>query len=119
MRADPPRVWARLAEVGRQTRRALAGLPGWEVAGPAGAGSAITALYSTSGQDIVTTRARLLDEHGIVTTAGAVMRAPRDMTQPLLRISPHVDCTPDDLTQLRQALYRISRPERARAGSPA
>src|SRR5262249_49491470 len=25
----PSRVWARLAEVGRQTREALAGLPGW------------------------------------------------------------------------------------------
>ena len=110
VRADPPRVWARLAEVGRQTRRALAGLPGWAVEGSVGAGSAITALRATSGEDIATIRARLLEEYGIVTTAGAVMRAPRDMTQPLLRISPHVDCTPDDLAQLRRALFRISQP---------
>ena len=52
-------------------------------------------------------RARLLDEHGIVTTAGAVTRAPREMTEPLLRISPHVDCTPEDLTRLRHALLAL------------
>jgi pyridoxal 5-phosphate dependent beta-lyase len=115
VQADPPRVWARLAEVGRQTRRTLAGLPGWAVEGSADAGSAITALRATSGEDIATTRTRLLDEYGIVTTAGAVTRAPRDMTQSLLRISPHVDCTPDDLAQLRRALFRISQRDRARA----
>jgi pyridoxal 5-phosphate dependent beta-lyase len=108
VQADPPRVWARLAEVGGQTRRALAGLPGWAVEGPAGAGSAITALRPANDQDIEATRARLLDEYGIVTTAGAVTRAPRDMTQPLLRISPHVDCTPDDLALLRAALLALA-----------
>ncbi len=45
--------------------------------------------------------------HGIVTTAGAVSRAPREMTAPLLRISPHVDCTPEDLARLRQALLTL------------
>ncbi len=116
--AGPPRVWDRLAEVGRQTREALADLPGWAVvtpagtgpavATPAGAGSAITALRATDGQDVATIRARLLAEHAIVTTAGAVTRAPREMTEPLLRISPHVDCTPDDLARLRQALLALA-----------
>jgi pyridoxal 5-phosphate dependent beta-lyase len=46
----------------------------------------------------------LLADHGIVTTAGSVLRAPRDMTEPLLRISPHVDCTPEALNRLRAAL---------------
>jgi hercynylcysteine S-oxide lyase len=105
--AGPARVWDRLAAVGRQTREALDGLPGWAVAGPADAGSAITALRARNGQDIAATRARLLDEHGIVTTAAAVTRAPRDMTEPLLRISPHVDCTPDDLARLRSALLTL------------
>ena len=41
-------------------------------------------------------------------TAGAVTRAPRDMTEPLLRISPHVDCTPEDLARLRQALRTLA-----------
>ena len=98
----------RLAEVGRQTRETLADLPGWAVPTRVGAGSAITALRATNGQDVPAARARLLDEHGIVTTAGAVPRAPREMTEPLLRISPHVDCTPEDLTRLRQALLALS-----------
>jgi pyridoxal 5-phosphate dependent beta-lyase len=105
--AGPARVWRRLAQVGHQTRETLADLPGWAVADPADAGSAITALRATDGQDIAATRARLLDEHGIVTTAGAVTRAPREMTEPLLRISPHVDCTPEDLTRLRQSLLAL------------
>jgi pyridoxal 5-phosphate dependent beta-lyase len=124
--AGPARVWDRLAAVGRQTRETLADLPGWAVAPPAGAGvaapagagvatpagagagSAITALRPTRGQDIPATRARLLHEHGIVTTAGETNRAPREMTEPLLRISPHVDCTPEDLARLRTALQALS-----------
>jgi hercynylcysteine S-oxide lyase len=105
--SDPPRIWSRLAEVGQQTRVAL-DLPGWSIVGPASARSAITALRATNGQDIPATRARLLDTYGIVTTAGAITRAPREMTQPLLRISPHVDCTPDDLAHLRKALLDLS-----------
>jgi hercynylcysteine S-oxide lyase len=105
--AGPARVWDRLAAVGRQTRDALADLPGWAVAGPADAGSAITALRATNGQDIAAVRARLLGEHAILTTAGAVTRAPREMTEPLLRISPHVDCTPEDLARLRRALLTL------------
>ncbi len=105
--AGPARVWARLAAVGRQTREALAGLPGWAVADAVGTPSAIVALRATNGQDIAQTRARLLAEHEIVTTAGSVLRAPRDMTEPLLRISPHVDTTPADLDRLRQALLTL------------
>jgi pyridoxal 5-phosphate dependent beta-lyase len=100
----PQRVWARLAEVGSQTREALRDQPGWAVVEPAGAPCATTALRPTAGQDVPATRARLLADHGIVTTAGSVLRAPRDMTEPLLRISPHVDCTPEALNRLRAAL---------------
>ena len=107
LQAGPARIWDRLAEVGGQTRETLAGLPGWEVADAPDARSAIVALRAANGQDIAGTRARLLDEHGIVTTAGAVTRAPREMTEPLLRISPHVDCTPEDLARLRQALLTL------------
>ena len=107
LEAGPARVWDRLAEVGRQTRETLAALPGWEVADAPAAGSAIVGLRAANGQDVAGTRARLLAEHGIVTTAGAVARAPREMTEPLLRISPHVDCTPGDLDRLRQALLAL------------
>jgi len=104
--AGPPLVWARLAEVGRQAREALADLPGWAVADPVAAPSAIVALRATDGHDVGKTRARLLP--GIVTTAASVQRAPRDMTEPLLRVSPHVDCTPEDLDRLRQALIALA-----------
>jgi pyridoxal 5-phosphate dependent beta-lyase len=102
--AGPERVWARLAEVGALTRDALRDLPGWAVVAPAGAPCATTALRATAGQDVKATRARLLNDHGIVTTAGIIQRAPGDMTEPLLRVSPHVDCTPEDLAHLRAAL---------------
>jgi pyridoxal 5-phosphate dependent beta-lyase len=108
LETGPSLIWARLAEVGRQTREALDDLPGWSVADPADAPSAIVALRPANGQDATATRARLLDEHGIVTTACTVLRAPLDMTEPLLRISPHVDLTPDDLTRLRHALLTLA-----------
>ena len=40
-------------------------------------------------------------------TAASTLRAPRDMTEPLLRVSPHVDCTAEDLDRLRQALLAL------------
>jgi hercynylcysteine S-oxide lyase len=100
----PAEVWQRLAEVGRMTRESLAGLPGWEVIPAAGPDVATTGLRPLAGQDVVAERRRLLSEYGIVTTAALTGRAPLDMPSPLLRISPHVDCTPDDLALLRKAL---------------
>jgi hercynylcysteine S-oxide lyase len=107
VRAGPACVWARLDQVGRLTREALADLPGWAVVDPVAAGSAITALRARNGQDVPATRNRLLAEHGIVTTASAVTRAPRELTAPLLRISPHVDCTAADLDRLHRALLAL------------
>ena len=106
--AGPARVWARLAAAGRQTREALDALPGWAVADAPGTASAIVALGAAGGQDISGARARLLSEHHIVTTACGPARAPREMTEPLLRISPHVDTTPDDLARLRGALQTLT-----------
>ncbi|MHB8247164.1 MAG: aminotransferase class V-fold PLP-dependent enzyme [Acidimicrobiales bacterium] len=100
----PAAIWARLRDVGRATREAMSELRGWEVVGPFDAPCAITALRPTDGQDPVSTRERLIAQHGIVTTAAAVARAPREMTTPLLRISPHVDCSDDNLVGLRAAL---------------
>ncbi|MEP7022804.1 MAG: aminotransferase class V-fold PLP-dependent enzyme [Actinomycetota bacterium] len=100
----PAQVWRRLREVGQETREALGDLPGWQVAGPADAPSAITGLRPTAGQDLLAVRRQLLSEHGIVTTVARMARAPREMTQNLLRISPHVDCSAADLKLLRAAL---------------
>ena len=103
----PAQVRSRLASVGQVTREALADVPGWEVVeapdGGAG-GSAITALRPTAGQKVAAVRSLLLAEHRIVTTAAVPARAPREMKEPYLRVSPHVDVTPEDLAMLRRAL---------------
>ena len=56
------------------------------------------------GVDVVATRTRLLAEHGIVTSAIGPERAPGEMTGPVLRVSPHLDATLDDLEALAAAL---------------
>jgi pyridoxal 5-phosphate dependent beta-lyase len=106
--AGPEAVWARLAAVGALTRGMLGDLPGWEVVGEISAPSAITALRPTDGQDVATVRARLLAEHRIVTTAAQPYRAPGEMKSTYLRVSPHVDCTEQDLNQLHAALRALT-----------
>lgn len=102
--AGPEKVRARLAEVGRMTREVLGDLPGWEIDGDLDAPCSTTALRPLDGQDPVTVRRRLIDEHRIVTSASAVARAPREMTGPMLRVSGHLDCSAEDLGVLRAAL---------------
>jgi pyridoxal 5-phosphate dependent beta-lyase len=118
---EPAQVRSRLAAVGQLTREALADVPGWEVVeapeGSAG-GCAITALRPTAGQKVAAVRALLLAEHQIVTTAAVTARAPREMKEPYLRISPHVDVTPEDLAMLRRALP-ASLPAPLRSSLPA
>jgi pyridoxal 5-phosphate dependent beta-lyase len=102
---DPARVAERLVEVGRLTREALGSTPGWQVSRPDAPAGAITALAATAGQDVVGAQRRLLDEHRILTSVCQPWRAPREMTgAPLLRLSPHVDLTSEDLDRVREAL---------------
>ncbi len=49
-------------------------------------------------------RAWLIAERGIVTTYAELQRAPFEMAKPVLRASPHVDTTPEDLDQFAEAL---------------
>lgn len=111
LEAGPDRVHRRLAEVGRLTREAIASVHGWEVVRPDAPAAAITSIVPTSGQDVAASGARLLEEHAIVTTVCLPWRAPREQDgaragQPTLRLSPHVDLTPDDLERLCRALSR-------------
>ncbi|HEY3734617.1 MAG TPA: aminotransferase class V-fold PLP-dependent enzyme [Streptosporangiaceae bacterium] len=106
--AGPAQVQRRLAEVGALAREVLGGLPGWAVHDTGAPAAAITALRPTAGQDVREVRARLLSDHLILTTAEGLARAPREMTEPLLRISPHVDCAPEELQVLRDALAALS-----------
>ncbi|MCP9275717.1 ergothioneine biosynthesis PLP-dependent enzyme EgtE [Mycolicibacterium arenosum] len=105
--ADPARVRARLAEVGARTRTALAEVPGWQVVEPVDEPSAITTLTPPDGVDAAQVRARLIAEHGVVTTYLGVERAPLEMTRPALRVSPHVDVTAEDLQTVVAALTAV------------
>jgi pyridoxal 5-phosphate dependent beta-lyase len=102
--AGPGRVRERLSALGRAARELLDGVAGWEVVEPAGEPSATTTLRPPEDTDVVATRARLLAEHGIVTTAIGRERAPGELTGPALRLSPHLDASIADLEALAAAL---------------
>jgi pyridoxal 5-phosphate dependent beta-lyase len=106
--AGPERIRGRLVEVGAMTRSALAGVAGWQVVEPVDEPSAITALTPPDGVDPSAVRARLIAELRIVTTYAGVERAPREMTRPALRVSPHVDVTADDLEMLAESLSVVT-----------
>jgi len=105
----PENVQARLREVGVATRTALAHVPGWSVIEPVDEPSAITTLLPPDDVDPMAVRARLISERSIVTTFLGLERAPREMTRPALRVSPHVDVTDTDLETLAEALALITR----------
>lgn len=100
----PERIRAGLADVGRLTREALAGVDGWRVVEPVDEPTAITTLAPTAGADPQRVRAWLIAERGIVTTHAEVQRAPFEMAAPVLRVSPHVDTTADELVTFAEAL---------------
>lgn len=101
--AGPDAVAERLDEVGRLTREVLADVAGWRVLPGQDAG-AITALEPTAGQDVTATRERLVAEHAILTTPSLAWRTPLEQFPPTLRVSPHLDCSAEDLTRLAKVL---------------
>ena len=108
----PEVVAARLAEVGRAVREMAARLPGWEPVLPDAPAGSTTALRPTAGQDVARTRARLLQEHRILTSVCQPWRAPREMTSEVsggawLRLSPHVDLVDDDLERVARVLTEV------------
>ena len=105
--AGPESVRQRLAEVGRMTRDILGDVDGWRVVEDLDEQAAITTLEPTDSADPQQVRARLIAEHGIVTTYAEVLRAPFEMTKPVLRLSPHVDVSVEDLQRFAEALAVI------------
>lgn len=104
----PELVRARLAEVGRHTRTALSGLPGWRVVENVDEPTAITTLEPTRGADPNSVRTRLIAEYRVVTTVAGIERAPFEMKIPVLRVSPHVDVTGEELESFAGALTAAS-----------
>jgi len=102
--AGPELVRARLAELGGIARTVLADVPGWAVVEEVDEPSAITTLAPVDGADPQAVRAWLLTERRVLTTYAGVQRAPLELTAPVLRISPHVDTTADDLESFAEAL---------------
>jgi hercynylcysteine S-oxide lyase len=102
--AGADQIRDRLAEVGRMTRTVLADIKGWRVVEPLDEPTAITTLAPTDGADPQKVRAWLIAERGIVTTYAEVQRAPFELTAPVLRASPHIDTTVQDLEQFAEAL---------------
>ncbi|TFV87138.1 ergothioneine biosynthesis PLP-dependent enzyme EgtE [Blastococcus sp. CT_GayMR16] len=102
--AGPHRVRERLGAIGRATREILDGVGGWRVIEPVDEPTATTTLTPPDGVDVVDARTRLLTEHGIVLSAIGPERAPGEMTGPVLRVSPHLDASIDDLEALAAAL---------------
>ena len=102
--AGPVNVRDRLADVGRLTRSTMADVAGWRVIEPLDEPTAITTLEPVDGADPQRVRAWLIAERGIVTTYAETQRAPFEMRSPVLRASPHVDSTAEDLEQFAEAL---------------
>lgn len=100
----PAAVCARLAQLGSLSRTVLADVAGWAVIEEAEEPSAITTLAPTDGADPQAVRSWLLAERRILTTFVGVQRAPLELAQPVLRISPHVDTTAEDMETFAEAL---------------
>jgi pyridoxal 5-phosphate dependent beta-lyase len=100
----PESVRARLAELGGISRTVLADVAGWALIEEVEEPSAITTLAPVDGANPEAVRAWLLAERGILTTFVGVQRAPLELTAPVLRISPHLDATADDLESFAEAL---------------
>ncbi len=102
--AGPHRVRQRLAALGRATRERLDGRGGWSVVEPVDEPTAITTLRAPAEVDVRATAVRLRAEHGVLVTAAGRERAPAELAGPVLRVSPHLDATEDDLDTLAAAL---------------
>jgi hercynylcysteine S-oxide lyase len=100
----PELVRARLAELGGISRTVLGEVPGWAVFEEAEEPSAITTLTPVDGADPKAVREWLLAQWRILTTYAGVERAPLELTAPVLRISPHVDATEEELERFAEAL---------------
>jgi hercynylcysteine S-oxide lyase len=106
--AGAEQVRSRLAEVGRLTRAAMSEIPGWRVVEPLDSPTAITTLSPIDGADVERVREELITRHWMVTTAAGTERAPFELSGPVLRLSPHVDATEEDLSAFADALSAVT-----------
>ena len=103
----PATVRAGLADAGRLTRTVLSDLHGWRVVEPVDSPTAITTLAPIGDIDVAGVRAELITDHAIVTTVAGPDRAPFELSGAVLRVSPHVDVTGDELAAFAAALSSV------------
>jgi pyridoxal 5-phosphate dependent beta-lyase len=99
----PALIRERLAAIGRELRAGLADLPGWSLRDPVDAPGAIVALVPDTDIDLLRLRSDLIDRK-LLTTVSGVVRAPLEITRPMLRLSPHVDFVLDWIPEIRSLL---------------
>jgi hercynylcysteine S-oxide lyase len=102
--AGPGQIRDRLAQLGRMTRIALTDIKGWRGRATRGADSDHYVGSRGRRRPAKRVRAWLIAERGIVTTDAEVQRAPFEMTGPVLRASPHLDTTEEDLERFAEEL---------------
>jgi pyridoxal 5-phosphate dependent beta-lyase len=108
---DPSRVHTALAARGRATREALDGTAGWRTVEPVDEPSATTTLAPPVGwtdAQVETAQQQLLVEHRVLVTLAGPWRAPLEAAGTVLRVSPHLDATAEDLDRLARALAAVS-----------
>jgi hercynylcysteine S-oxide lyase len=104
----PARIRHRLHAIAVALRGAVAELPAWRLRDPVDAPGAIVALAPRSPDlDVPAVCAELL-HRGVLSTACSRHRAPEDMTGDLLRLSPHVETTAEDIDAIAKHLREIA-----------
>lgn len=97
-------VHSRLAAIGPLTREILGGVTGWRIVEASDEPTAVTTLVPPADVSVAALAAKLLAEHGILTGAVPLVRAPAELTTPVLRISGHVETTVEQIEALARAL---------------
>ncbi|WP_433445179.1 aminotransferase class V-fold PLP-dependent enzyme [Nonomuraea sp. CA-141351] len=101
----PPAVHAHLADLGRTARGVLDGAGGWRVAEPLDEPSALVTLRPPPGDTAESAAARAAAASLLVSVVPTA-RAPLDLRQPVLRVSPPPGTPLETLHALARALAR-------------
>ncbi|MFW0789892.1 aminotransferase class V-fold PLP-dependent enzyme [Gordonia sp. CPCC 205333] len=96
------KVYRELAKVGQTTRERMNGIGSWEVVEPIEEPSALVTLAPPPGWQAgdVAAAAAHLRSTGVLVTAAHVQRAPLTMENSVLRLSPHLDVTREQLDRV-------------------
>ncbi|TDD20105.1 ergothioneine biosynthesis PLP-dependent enzyme EgtE [Nonomuraea diastatica] len=99
----PLDVHEHVVELGRTARHLLHGAGGWQVAEPLDEPSAIVTLRPPAGDSAEVARARAA-EAGLLVGVAPVARAPLDLREPVLRVSPAPGTEAETLHTLARVL---------------